>query len=162
MQYIIKTEGLHCGHCDASVETELMKVAGVTDADADHETNTVQVETEGEVAAEALADAVVAAGFKALSVEAASLQADRDKTRRLLKTARGQIDGIMRMVEQDRYCIDISTQLMATESLLARVNADVLKAHIEHCVRTAAESGTPEEKEEKLEEIAHIIDKLNR
>ena len=53
MQYIIKTEGLHCGHCDASVETELMKVAGVTDADADHETNTVQVETEGEVAAEA-------------------------------------------------------------------------------------------------------------
>ena len=46
MQYIIKTEGLHCGHCDASVETELMKVAGVTDADADHETNTVQVETE--------------------------------------------------------------------------------------------------------------------
>lgn len=71
MQYIIKTEGLHCGHCDASVETELMKVAGVTDADADHETNTVQVETEGEVAAETLADAVVAAGFKALSVEAA-------------------------------------------------------------------------------------------
>lgn len=71
MQYIIKTEGLHCGHCDASVETELMKVAGITDADADHETNTVQVETEGEVAAEALADAVVAAGFKALSVEAA-------------------------------------------------------------------------------------------
>lgn len=71
MQYIIKTEGLHCGHCDASVETELMKVAGVTDADADHETNTVQVETEGEVAAEALADAVVATGFKALSVEAA-------------------------------------------------------------------------------------------
>lgn len=71
MQYIIKTEGLHCGHCDASIETELMKVAGVTDADADHETNTVQVETEGKVAAEALADAVVAAGFKALSVEAA-------------------------------------------------------------------------------------------
>lgn len=71
MQYIIKTEGLHCGHCDASVETELMKVAGVADADADHETNTVQVETEGEVAAKALAGAVVAAGFKALSVEAA-------------------------------------------------------------------------------------------
>lgn len=90
------------------------------------------------------------------------MRADRDKTLRLLKTARGQIDGIMRMVEQDRYCIDISTQLMATESLLARVNADVLKAHIEHCVRTAVESGTPEEKEEKLEEIARIIDKLNR
>ena len=71
MNYIIKTEGLHCGHCDAAVETELMKVTGVTDADANHETNTVQVECSGEVAAEALAAAVEAAGFKAVSVEAA-------------------------------------------------------------------------------------------
>lgn len=88
------------------------------------------------------------------------MQADRDKTLRLLKTARGQIDGIMRMVEDDRYCIDISTQLMATESLLARVNADVLKAHIEHCVRTAMESGSEAEKDEKLAEVERIIDKL--
>ena len=58
------------------------------------------------------------------------MMADRDRTVRLLKTARGQIDGILRMVEDDRYCIDISTQLMATESLIARINADVLKAHI--------------------------------
>lgn len=71
MNYIIKTEGLHCGHCDAAVETELMKVAGVMDADANHETNTVQVECAGEVAAEALIAAVEAAGFKAISVEAA-------------------------------------------------------------------------------------------
>lgn len=71
MDYIIKTEGLHCGHCDASVETELMKVAGVTDADSDHETNTVQVHCAGEVAADALSAAVEAAGFKALAVEAA-------------------------------------------------------------------------------------------
>lgn len=71
MNYIIKTEGLHCGHCDASVETKLMEVPGVTDADADHETNTVQVSCDGEVAASALSDAVVAAGFKALSVEVA-------------------------------------------------------------------------------------------
>lgn len=73
MNYIIKTSGLHCGHCDASVEATLLKVAGVTDADADHETNTVTVECDGPVAAEALAAAVEAAGdgFKALSVEAA-------------------------------------------------------------------------------------------
>ena len=55
---------------------------------------------------------------------------DSDKTMRLLKTARGQIEGIMKMVEEDRYCIDISTQLMATQSLIGRINADVLKAHI--------------------------------
>lgn len=88
------------------------------------------------------------------------MMADHDRTMRLLKTARGQIDGIMRMVEEDRYCIDISTQLMATQSLLARVNADVLKAHIEHCVRKAADSGSPLEKEQKLQEIEKIIDKL--
>ena len=78
------------------------------------------------------------------------MMADRNRTVRLLKTARGQIDGILRMVEDDRYCIDISTQLMATESLIARINADVLKAHIEGCVRTAADAGTPEEKDEKI------------
>lgn len=71
MNYTIKTEGLHCGHCDAAVETELMKVAGVTDADADHETNTVTVECAGDVAPEALEAAVVAAGFKAVSIAAA-------------------------------------------------------------------------------------------
>ena len=71
MNYTIKTEGLHCGHCDATVETELMKVAGVTDADADHETNTVAVECADDVAPEALEAAVAAAGFKAVSIAAA-------------------------------------------------------------------------------------------
>ena len=88
------------------------------------------------------------------------MRANKDKINRLLKTARGQIDGMLRMVEEDRYCIDISTQLMATQSLLARVNADVLKAHIEHCVRKAADSGSPLEKEQKLQEIEKVIDKL--
>lgn len=70
MKYIIKTEGLMCGHCDASVETELLKVAGVTDADADHETQTVEVEASEAVDTNLLAQAVHAAGekFRALSV----------------------------------------------------------------------------------------------
>ena len=54
------------------------------------------------------------------------MMADRDKTMRLLKTARGQIEGIMKMVDEDRYCIDISTQLMATQSLIGRINACLL------------------------------------
>lgn len=88
------------------------------------------------------------------------MQADTEKTLRLLRTARGQIDGIIRMVKSDRYCIDISTQLMATQSMLARINADVLKAHLEHCVAGAMESGTAEEKARKLDEIERVIDKL--
>ena len=73
MNYIVKTEGLHCGHCDAAVESALLNVAGVTDADADHETNTVTVECEGDVAPEALEAAVAAAGdaFKVVSITAA-------------------------------------------------------------------------------------------
>lgn len=86
--------------------------------------------------------------------------ADREHTLRLLKTARGQIDGIIKMVEDDRYCIDISTQLMATQSLLGRVNADVLKAHIGGCVQQAVECGTDAEKAEKLAEIETVIEKL--
>ncbi len=49
MNYIITTEGLSCGHCDAKVETALLNVAGVTDADADHETQTVTVECSDDV-----------------------------------------------------------------------------------------------------------------
>ena len=59
------------------------------------------------------------------------MMADHKSVTRMLKTARGQIDGILRMVDEDRYCVDISTQLMATQALIARINADVLKAHIE-------------------------------
>ena len=88
------------------------------------------------------------------------MMADRERTLRLLKTARGQIDGIIKMVEDDRYCIDISTQLMATQSLIGRVNADVLKAHIGGCVKRAAACGTEEEQAEKLAEVESIIEKL--
>ena len=73
MNYIIKTEGLMCGHCDATVETALLNVAGVTDADADHETQTVTVECSDDVTPEQLAEAVNGAGEKvhALSVQEA-------------------------------------------------------------------------------------------
>lgn len=88
------------------------------------------------------------------------MMADRDKTMRLLKTARGQIEGIMKMVEEDRYCIDISTQLMATQSLIGRINADVLKAHIGGCVQQAVAQRTQAERDAKLAEIEAIVEKL--
>lgn len=70
MKYTIKTSGLMCGHCDASVEEALLKVPGVTEADADHEVNQVEVETSEPVSAETLKAAVESAGenFKALEV----------------------------------------------------------------------------------------------
>ena len=90
------------------------------------------------------------------------MMADHQSVTRMLKTARGQIDGILRMVEEDRYCVDISTQLMATQALLARINADVLKAHIEGCVTSAIESGDEDLKAAKLAEIERVVDKLSK
>lgn len=71
MQKTIKTSGLMCGHCDATVETALLNVPSVTEADADHETQTVTVECADTVADADLLAAVENAGenFHALSVE---------------------------------------------------------------------------------------------
>ena len=82
--------------------------------------------------------------------------ADQKKVLRLLKTARGQMDGIIKMVEEDRYCIDISTQVMAAEAMLNRVNQEILTAHLKHCVNTAH---TQEEREKKIDEL---VDKLGK
>lgn len=87
------------------------------------------------------------------------MRADREKVVRLLKTARGQIDGILKMVEDDRYCIDISNQLMATQAILRNINRDVLHDHLGSCVEEAFESG---EQHKKIGEIMTIIDKLTK
>lgn len=87
------------------------------------------------------------------------MKADQDKVTRLLKTARGQIDGILNMIEDGRYCIDISNQIMATEAILNKVNREVLHAHIDMCVRDAMEHG---DADQKLEEIRNVIDKLTK
>ena len=73
MKYSIKTEGLHCGHCDASVESALMNVPGVTDADADHEVNVVEVSCDDTVTTEALTAAIECAGesFKVVEIQVA-------------------------------------------------------------------------------------------
>lgn len=85
------------------------------------------------------------------------MRADHDQVTRLLKTARGQIDGILKMVEEDRYCLDVSNQLMATQSILKKANRMVLRAHMDCCVREAVESGQPDQ---KLDELAALLDKL--
>ncbi|MBC7321325.1 metal-sensing transcriptional repressor [bacterium] len=71
----------------------------------------------------------------------------------LLKTAKGQIEGVIRMIEEERYCIDISKQLLSLIALLRKTNEKVLKAHIETCVKEAVITGEVESKLEDLEEI---------
>ena len=85
------------------------------------------------------------------------MRADHTQVTRLLKTARGQIDGILKMVEEDRYCLDVSSEIMAAQSILKKANRMVLKGHMDCCVREAVESG---DAEGKLDELARLLDKL--
>ncbi|QAT60240.1 transcriptional regulator [Acidilutibacter cellobiosedens] len=76
----------------------------------------------------------------------------------LLKTARGQLDGIVKMIEDDRYCVDISKQILSAMALLKKANIDILDQHIRHCVRTAILEGE-EQGDQKIDEIINIIEK---
>ncbi|ADY56280.1 protein of unknown function DUF156 [Syntrophobotulus glycolicus DSM 8271] len=87
------------------------------------------------------------------------MRADKAKVTRLLKTARGQLDGLLKMVEEDRYCIEISNQLMATQAILRNVNKEVLHAHLDGCVQEAFAKG---DQRQKIEEIMEIMDKLTK
>jgi CsoR family transcriptional regulator, copper-sensing transcriptional repressor len=74
----------------------------------------------------------------------------------LLKTARGQIDGVLRMVEEDRYCIDVSKQVLATIALLKKANLVILKQHMDTCVKDAIRT---DKGAEKIDEITLILEK---
>lgn len=88
------------------------------------------------------------------------MHADKTKIVRLLKTVRGQIDGLIKMVEDGRYCIDISNQILASQSILKKINLDILKGHFTHCVKESLDSGSKKDTEAKIMEIAEILDKL--
>lgn len=90
------------------------------------------------------------------------MRADRAKIVRLLKTARGQIDGVLRMIEEDQYCIDISRQVTAAGAVLRRANSEILQAHLEGCVQEAFEKGDSADKQKKIAEIMEVMDSLSR
>lgn len=85
------------------------------------------------------------------------MMADQAAVLRLLKNARGQIDGIIRMVEDDRYCMDISQQVMAADAMLRRVNKEILSAHLKHCVEHAENE---QERAAKIDELVNTLGKL--
>lgn len=88
------------------------------------------------------------------------MKADKKKALTSLKIAKGQIDGIIKMIENNEYCLDISNQVLSTRAILARVNTDIISAHIESCVVEAIEKDI--DKKEKLEEVKKILEKLTK
>ena len=87
------------------------------------------------------------------------MRADSEKIDRLLKTAKGQIEGIQKMVEEDRYCIDVSNQILAVTSILNKINQEIIRAHMKTCVKEAFREGR---EDEKIEEIVSLMDKITK
>jgi CsoR family transcriptional regulator, copper-sensing transcriptional repressor len=82
---------------------------------------------------------------------------ERKKAVQSLKTAKGQIEGIIRMIEEDRYCIDVANQLLAVQSLIKKADLMILQGHLRHCVKDACNNNNPEE---KIEEFNKVLEKI--
>ena len=87
---------------------------------------------------------------------------DKEATLKRLSRIEGQVRGIGRMIEDERYCIDILQQMQAIKSALARVEDAVLKDHAATCVNTAIASGNEGEQRKKFEELVDLIAKTKR
>ena len=85
------------------------------------------------------------------------MKADKAKIEKLLRTARGQLDGILRMLDQDRYCIDVSNQIMATQAILTKVNREILIAHMNSCIMNETDESN---RTERIDELTHVLEKL--
>lgn len=79
-----------------------------------------------------------------------------------LKRIEGQVGGLLRMVEDDRYCVDILTQINAVRSALHKVEDQILRDHVSHCVADAFTSGDPIEQRHKVEELVETIGRMAR
>ena len=82
---------------------------------------------------------------------------EQKKALQSLKTSKGQIEGIIKMIEDGRYCVDISNQIIAAQGLLKKANMLILKQHIHHCVKDAVKLDNGDE---KIDEIIDLLSKI--
>jgi DNA-binding FrmR family transcriptional regulator len=90
---------------------------------------------------------------------------ERDNKPKLLNRLsriEGQVRGVSRMVEEDRYCIDILTQVQALRAALAKVETELLKDHLGHCIEGAIVSGDKEEQRRKAAELIQLLERGTR
>ena len=79
-----------------------------------------------------------------------------------LKRIEGQVGGLLRMVEEDRYCVDILTQINAVRAALHKVEGEILKDHVAHCVTHAFAGGDSVEQRHKVDELVETIGRMTR
>jgi DNA-binding FrmR family transcriptional regulator len=85
-----------------------------------------------------------------------------DQTLRRLKTIEGHLRGVIRMVEEDSYCIDVIRQIQAVEAALNKVSAQILDEHLNSCVITAVQGSNQSERKRVLKEIAEVFEMANK
>lgn len=88
--------------------------------------------------------------------------AEKTKVGNRLRRIQGQIGGIEKMIREDRYCIDILTQISAIISALRGVEDMVMQNHLNTCVADAMRSEDPKEQQEKVEEVLSVIGKFRK
>lgn len=79
-----------------------------------------------------------------------------------LKKVEGQVRGILRMVEEDRYCVDVLIQVNAIRAALHKVEEEILKDHVSRCVMHAFASGDIVEQRQKIDELVRVLGRLTR
>lgn len=85
-----------------------------------------------------------------------------DNTLRRLKTIEGHLKGVIRMVEEDAYCIDVIRQIQAVEAALNKVSSQILESHLNSCVITAIQGDDASERERVLQEITEVFEMANK
>ena len=86
----------------------------------------------------------------------------KPKVMNRLNRIEGQVRGIARMVEDDRYCVELLTQLQAVRAALLRVESEVLKDHLDHCVMGAMTGDDPAERKAKANELIELLGRASR
>ncbi len=86
----------------------------------------------------------------------------KDSARKRLNRIEGQVRGLIRMVEDDRYCIDVVTQISAVRAALRRAEEEILRDHVAHCVEEAIISGNRAEQRRKITELMDAVTRAER
>lgn len=84
------------------------------------------------------------------------MKADRKKVSRYINVAKGQLDGVNKMIDNNEYCVDISNQILAAIALLQKANNEIITAHIAHCIKNASDTDL----DQKMEEIKHLFERI--
>jgi DNA-binding FrmR family transcriptional regulator len=84
---------------------------------------------------------------------------NKDRLLNRLSRIEGQVRGVARMVDEDRYCIDVLTQLQAVRAAVARVESEMLKDHLGHCIEAAITGGDPADQRRKASELIELLER---